>query len=361
MTAPSAQRDERGAIATIVAVLFSAGVMLGVLALTVDVGRVVLERGELQNGADAGALALAQSCASAACSAGADGLAAVVNGNADDGQHRIVGQCARNADTALPGCPTGSGALTDCAALPPGTDGTDSYVEVRTRTSSEGRSFIRNIFGGAAGGTAGSTVDACARAGWGAPSSARVAPIAISSCEFERAGGFGPAHETALASEYVSGEDPCPDADILSTGMPGGLGGLDRMGCAANVRVGRWVRTREAANTSCLQPGDVVYVAVSDCVSSATQQPCDIAATGGTMRQRIEGVAAFYVTANDLPGPSSPAVPGYRGPDQQAACAERSADGVSCLYGWFVRDRVLDGTIDPSGTNYGVQAVQLLG
>lgn len=247
---------------------------------------------------------------------------------------------------------------------PPGTDSTVSYVEIRTRTRDGAQSFLRNSFGGAAGGDARSTVDACARAGWGPPASGLVAPLAISTCEFTRAmdgGGFGPAGETALAAEYASDVDPCPDVGGARTGMPGAFGWLDRAGCSSTVASGQWVRGADAGDTSCLQPGDVVQVAVSDCVSATTRLPCDVSDAAGTMRQRISGVAAFYVTANDLPGAGSPAVPGYRGADQQAACAERAVDGVSCLYGWFVQDRVLDGTIDPRGTNYGLQAVQLLG
>lgn len=251
------QREERGAVATIVAVLFSAGVLLGVLALTVDVGRVVLERAELQNGADAGALALAQSCATDDCTPGADDLEGVVNGNASDGEHAIVGQCEENAAGSLPGCRGGSARLTDCAALPPSTDGTIPYVEVRTRTRSEGRSSLRNIFGGAAGGDARSTVDACARAGWGAPASARVAPIAISTCEFStavrRGGGFGPAGETALPGTYAPGVDPCPGLGRPSTGMSGGWGGWTARGAPRRSRRGvgwpaRTLRTLPVCN-----------------------------------------------------------------------------------------------------------------
>lgn len=96
-------------------------------------------------------------------------------------------------------------------------------------------------------------------------------------------------------------------------------------------------------------------------MSASRRLPCDVADTGDTMRQRIRGVAAFFVTANDLQGSAAPAVPNSGGPDLQADCGVRSSDGASCLYGWFVQDVVLDGTIDPSGTDYGLQAVQLLG
>ena len=55
-------RSERGAIATIVVVLFAGGVLLGCAALTVDLGRMKSERQQLQNGADAVALSVAPDC-----------------------------------------------------------------------------------------------------------------------------------------------------------------------------------------------------------------------------------------------------------------------------------------------------------
>jgi len=54
---------EDGAIAIIVAMLFFFGVMLALGALTVDVGNINADRRQLQNGADAVALAVAQTCA----------------------------------------------------------------------------------------------------------------------------------------------------------------------------------------------------------------------------------------------------------------------------------------------------------
>src|SRR5262249_58805836 len=55
-------KDDRGAIGIMVAVLLGGGVLLGMAALVVDVGQIYQNRAELQNGADAGALAVARQC-----------------------------------------------------------------------------------------------------------------------------------------------------------------------------------------------------------------------------------------------------------------------------------------------------------
>ena len=58
---PSDQPTEHGAVSVIVAILLVT--LLGFVAIAVDVGRIYSERAQLQNGADAAAIALAQKCA----------------------------------------------------------------------------------------------------------------------------------------------------------------------------------------------------------------------------------------------------------------------------------------------------------
>jgi Flp pilus assembly protein TadG len=50
--------DDRGAIGVLVGMLLATGVLLGMAALTVDVGMLYQERAELQNGADAASIAV---------------------------------------------------------------------------------------------------------------------------------------------------------------------------------------------------------------------------------------------------------------------------------------------------------------
>ena len=67
------RRDERGATAVIVSIMLV--VLVGFGALAVDVGALWWDKKQLQNGADAAALALAQSCAQGACEADETGMA----------------------------------------------------------------------------------------------------------------------------------------------------------------------------------------------------------------------------------------------------------------------------------------------
>ncbi len=65
LTMRQAVRDERGASAVAVALLMIP--MIAFAALAVDVGAVYSERQQLQNGADAAALAIGYACAEGSC------------------------------------------------------------------------------------------------------------------------------------------------------------------------------------------------------------------------------------------------------------------------------------------------------
>ncbi|MDQ0866213.1 TadE/TadG family type IV pilus assembly protein [Arthrobacter globiformis] len=81
--------SERGAAGVLVAVMML--VLIGAGALAVDVGQIYAERAQLQNGADAGAIAVAQACHATGCSqADAEAVAeALANGNSNDGQSNV--------------------------------------------------------------------------------------------------------------------------------------------------------------------------------------------------------------------------------------------------------------------------------
>lgn len=83
--------NERGAISVIVAILMVA--LLGFVAIAVDVGVIYSERAQLQNGADASAIAVAQKCAKnpsdVECSTTSLLAGSLANQNALDGMSKV--------------------------------------------------------------------------------------------------------------------------------------------------------------------------------------------------------------------------------------------------------------------------------
>ena len=151
-------RGEEGASAIVVALLLIP--ILGFMAIALDVGALYAERAQLQNGADAAALAIAQECAGPGC-AGAAALAATyANANANDG-----------AATAL--TPT---------FLTPRT----VTVTTSTRVAGTDASALRHPFATFIGYDS-TTVRAEATAEWDYPGAAPVAlPLALSICDVPR-------------------------------------------------------------------------------------------------------------------------------------------------------------------------------
>ena len=75
---------ERGAVAVIVAIMMV--VILGCAAIAIDVSAMWAEKRQLQNGADAGALAIAQNCARGACGTPSTTAQTYAVANRNDGQ-----------------------------------------------------------------------------------------------------------------------------------------------------------------------------------------------------------------------------------------------------------------------------------
>ena len=151
---------ERGAVAVLVAIVLGTGVLMGMAALVIDVGGIYSERGQLQNGADAAALAIAGSCASpAGCGDVWQTARRYANANAKDGHSLVTAVCGT---MVLQDCPASTNNLTACIGSPPA----ERYVEVRVRTElADGSTLLPPTFAGAmAGGSGrGTRVAACAR------------------------------------------------------------------------------------------------------------------------------------------------------------------------------------------------------
>lgn len=101
------EQPERGAVSVIAALLMA--VLLGFTALVVDAGILYAEKSQLQNGADAAVLAVAQECArnlsSSACSTTSPLATNFANANANDGLSNVrsvtVDKTAGNATVSV--------------------------------------------------------------------------------------------------------------------------------------------------------------------------------------------------------------------------------------------------------------------
>ena len=159
--------DERGAIAVLIAVLIGGGVLTGMGALVIDVGQLYAERAQLQNGADAGALAVAKSCAAGTCTPAI--ATAYADANAEDGASAVSLVCgsgslgpARPAPARSPTARRRPPARTTSTCTPP-----PRHADGSTLLPP---SFARALPGD--GGYNGTTVGACAQAQWGPPPTA---------------------------------------------------------------------------------------------------------------------------------------------------------------------------------------------
>jgi len=237
---PDGRNRETGAVASIVAILFGTGVLLGLGALVIDTGSLLYERRQLQNGADAAALSIAKTCAEAdkahalnsalpLCAApdisdsSSSSLVGLAGKNAADGLSDIASVCesAALSDSTKVGsnpsafptqcAPPATPGLVEC----PNTSSTAKYVEVRTSTRSADPSaahptilppILAQTLAG--GGYSGETVKACARAGWGpGKTTGFVLPIAMSYCEWKAATGANPEANPPIAGTYVTPPD----------------------------------------------------------------------------------------------------------------------------------------------------------
>lgn len=364
---------DTGAISSLVAVLLTTGVLLGMAALTVDVGLLQAERRQLQNGADAAALALAMSCGTGTCDTSPTSEdAALAAENANDGEASVVSVCGEG-DPALPPCPPQEGPLlTRCPSSPPDSadpTGVSGWVRVRTATlTSEGGTLLPPVFSGAlAGGSSGDghSVATCAQAAWGASAHRMYAtlPVAVSRCEWDTATSGGTRYappppyttypadaEVALRLHSTTEGGTCPSFAGAYADLPGGFGWLEPdFLCVVSARVGQTLEADPGiASARC-------PTLLDDLVGTVVHLPVFSEAWGGGTggRYRISGFAAFHLTGYRIPGAHPFQVASPVG-GQLCRGAEH------CLYGWFVRALVpAGGDLGEGLDDYGLRTVAL--
>jgi len=309
------RRDESGAVAIVIAVLM-ASVLLGLGAVVLDIGSLYGERRQLQNGADAAAVAVAQGCAPpAACDSltSNGGTAGKYAGDNDfhDGKAGIDLVCG--TAPGLGGCPAKQGAW-DC--VPPPSSGALAgapYVQVQTSTlTASGSTLLPPILARALSGNSsynGSTVRACARASFGAASALAALPLTVSDCTFIKALPLKPAPPPVSTPSlyYVhdstnKGADACTDPHS-GNAIPGGFGYLSTTSgqCLAQSDTANWFpdSTGNSPPNPCSDAdfqallGTIVDVPIYDNVNGLP---------GSNGKYQILGYAGFYFTGYQLGG-----------------------------------------------------------
>jgi len=360
--------DDRGVISVLTAIVGSV-VLLASAAMAIDVATLYSERRQLQNGADAAAIAVAQSCARGLANAAAPcdigPASALANGNALDHRSRVALICG--TAPGLADCPAAGGSRASCPAP---AAGSPPYVEVHVRTgTADGADVVSPVFVRVLPGFQdypGTTVGACARAGYGAPATAlSVLPITVSQCVVNQYrtehGTFAPSTladaapsqlrhwETAIELHQDSG--PCATSSSGLT-APGNFGYLETATCAVETTAGASVPGDTGSSNpktlGCTDSylssrlGEVVYLPVFDTVTGS----------GDSTRYHLVGYAALIFTGWQLSGTSHVSI---------ATGAAPCGPPVTCISGAFVYG--LQPTPGPisSAPSYGATAVQLLG
>jgi Putative Flp pilus-assembly TadE/G-like len=356
------RRDERGAVAVIVAIFLGAGVLTGMGALVIDLGQLYQERAELQNGADAAALAVAKSCALGACTP------AVAGQLADDNASRLTGGTQGVSlvcgSGSLGGCPGSRGSLTSCPPAPPsGTNFVEVYTATRTASGSTllPPVFARTLLGSSYQGT---TVRACSQVEWGPPSAATTVALTISACEWDQSTDQGTLF--ASAPPYSQNPLPAPSFDqvlTLTQGTdggcatePAGADGVDLYGWAADER--GHCTLPVSGTTFPESAGGPVTSACLTVLQNAQQNQIPIlvpvyeSVNAAANTFALKGFADFVVTGYNL-------APGFFEPDWLNP-ASPCTGATYCLTGYFVQG-VIPATGSFAGPNLGASVIDLTG
>jgi Flp pilus assembly protein TadG len=362
-------RDERGAIGVLVGVLIGGGVLLGMGALAIDVGQLYQNRAELQNGADAGALAVADSCALGSCSTGIANQYATGNASRLTGNNAGVDLvCGSGSGMAV--CPGTTGAPYDCPANP--SAGTN-YVDVHTSTRTASGSTLlppvlaRTLLGNR--GYAGTNVKACAQAEWGAPTSANTIAFTISACSwyvytnngatFAQPPPYPPNTVPDPSLDHIvfehgsqgSKTTGCPPYQPSGQDAPGNFGWTTDSGnCSVTIN-----NSSYGGNTGASASGDCQTVLQNDQANKAlVYLPVysAISGTGNNVTYTLLGFAAFVITGYHITG-------SFQAKDWETGKFPCSGSNF-CISGYFTQG-LIPSTGGLGGKGLGASIVKLTG
>lgn len=343
------QRDrDEGAVLAWVAIMLP--VLIGLGALTIDVGALLHEKRQLQNGADAAALAVAQDCAQDACGSPESTAQTYADLNAKDGSAYLAEVCGR-----------ANAGLTSCSA--PNTDGALGWVKVTTGSgTSAGPENIDLILTPILNPLLQDKgVRATAVAAWGNPSSAATLPFIICQNQYllsTNQGATLPSQSVIVLSKAQGGGNtPTQPADCPSFSgggtAPGNFSWLqvdNTQLCTTNIVLGQGVAdtgNNNQLNQPCdLDPEDVIGETFAVPMFITTN-----GRTGNNLRYIVSGFAGFKVTGFRLGA----------GWNETAGCVNPPNGGnLRFFCGQFVPLVIGDGEFG-GGNDYGVTVIKMVG
>lgn len=259
--------SEHGAVAVIVSLLMVP--LIGFVAISIDVASMWSDRQQLQTGADAAALAVAQDCARNNCGTPASTASSFATANFGAGAAAVV---------VTPSLTPASGAVT-------------------IRTSAVNKHLFAEVLGFTS-----HTVGARSTASWGAPSSGPVIlPLTFSWCEFKAQTGGG------LPSQDVEHVIPFKDTSTGCTGpsglaIPGGFGWMDPSGGGCKMSAVS-ISSTQWSSTGISVPGQCSSINFQALQNKIFLLPLfdNAGATGSNAWYHIYGFAAFKLTGYSFP------------------------------------------------------------
>ena len=331
----SERNKERGATGVLVAMLML--VLIGAGAMAVDVGQIYAERAQLQNAADAGAMAAAQRCHQAGgCTvAQATAWAAELSGpNSNDGATTI-----------------------DSVVVAPA----QVTVATSTRNGTSGAGFLTKLFSNALNAPA-VTVGARATAAWAPPGGATAFPLSISDCQYDLSGAEVTGDIQLI--KYKPGSGTCTSTS--GHVIPGGFGWLDESGtCVSTTDASDVVATDTGANFPASCTATVTAwrntILAGGTVEATVPVYDDAGGTGHGGWFHIRGYATFNIIGWAFSGGGTPEV--FRATMPWVGDPANACTG-SCrgIIGQFVKFESIDSVGGTGGTapDLGSVVIQLV-
>ncbi len=317
-------RSERGASAVILAILLVP--LIGFVAISVDVGALYWERAQLQNGADAAALAIAQDCADdTGCGNSAALAASYTNSNANDGAANVLAPVFPNAHTVV--------------------------VSDSTREAGSNDPAMSHPFAALIGATS-TTVGASATAEWGPPGAGPVLPLALSFCEFQESLPLVPG---TLMSIRTDKNKKCKKD---AAEIPGGFGWLDHSdlngdgdSCEAFIDLNAAGELWIGNDTGNSVPNDCEARLKTVKGTTILIPIFDASVGSGTKGDyRIYAFASFHVTGWKFSGD----------PSEDPAAPSCGGGNARCLQGYFDKWVSVESVFELGGPATNITLVQLI-